>query len=491
MENFLSHVSTSNHVLNLDNLPIEVYHFYLFSYLDIDDILDLRLISKNFYRIIKSYDIKELSFFRDDLIPIYSIDRKNWFTTTKSTKHKSRLAISKLFLLKKPSKNLLNLKYLTIKDFDHLLIKLEDLNKFTKLQILDLEEVDSCSNSFLRLPDLKALSMNINSRGFGNLLIDTPNLHSLSICHRNKDLKIMDIIKFEHPLSIRYLQVSNYDNKLSIFKNLELLELFKFYNYSNLRMDDLLQFKNLKKLKIVAELLKVDKLKELFKSKNNLEIVLDGVKIKEISKFDDYKKGKHNNHCDFKFQINNYDDLEDNLEFVTYVNYNDLIRLLSNKQPSDLFNKYTNIQKIKIKSKVENEKSLINFINNCFNLNYLITCESSLSQEFYDLLPEISSLFCLTIESEDIKLNFEFVSKISYLTFFYADQDVLIDSNINFNNLKYLKQFQFQIENYKIALHKNGNSYSVYTGGFFGTTKCFTLKEFIEWTNDLRLKEQT
>lgn len=126
-------LSISECKVNLANLPDEIFKYYLFNYLDLNDVWNLRLVCKKFYFIVNMYRIEELCLIRQQPVKL-----------------QNRLDCSKQYdLLVHPSKILINLKYLKIDYFYD--IKLEVLNKYTKLQILEIMHLDVDSNDHLQL----------------------------------------------------------------------------------------------------------------------------------------------------------------------------------------------------------------------------------------------------------------------------------------------------------------------------------------------------
>lgn len=480
----------SNH-LDIDSLPINIYHNHLFSYLDLDDIMNLRLLNQRFNLIVKSYEIEELSFL-DHSIDYY-INHKykdNWFSTTKSTKRRNLIDSSKLSLLKNPSTNLLDLKFLRILQFKSMPIKLKDLNIFTKLQILIIEMKHIHGSDHLKLPDLQAFSIMFISYGSVSLVIDTPNLRYLDICDYDYNWRLSDNqIKFKHPSSLKYLKLSKYDESVSMFNNLEVLELYNCFSFS-LKIDVLFELNNLKKLCIIfqqtekLDQLSMNKLKSVLK--DGLDVVFNGVNIRCIDKFEEYYK-----HLDLDFQMNNYANLEDNLHFVNYIDSGCQLFRLDNKLFPDLFRKYTNIRKATIKAaEVENWDRFVELFQNCPNLYYLET-KDTFNQLFYDDLSTISSLSILIISENDQNsmLNIDFVMNMPFLINLRTSQDVIISKNLNLDNLKYLKWFGFEIDNQEIKVKKGSK-------GRFIVRNClslgipyqdsFNLKELIQLTNYLR-----
>lgn len=273
------------------------------------------------------------------------------------------------------------------------------------LEILDLFNIESSNEDILRLPNLRALSIRL--RGSNGLLIVSQNLHSLRMNAIN------DLIKFEHPLTVKYLKSNRYWGNIIKFINLEELQLD---TCKDLNPNIVTKFNNLKKLKINNCENGINELKNIFRFKNaDLELILDGVKIKKISKF---------NECNdwLKFQLENYNDLEDNLDYIKIINYSSMILLSNNRLPPNLFRKYSNIQCLSINRKTEDESLLIEFIKNLNNLYRLdINDKNLVSQNFYNKLPIVSNL--VNITTCDFTIDFEFLIKMSFLKRLYVEID--------------------------------------------------------------------
>lgn len=515
-EHLSSTLSTS--LPNLDNLvylPDETYHAYIFDQLNIDQLLQLKLNSK-FSRIIQPYNIEELAFSDE-----FYLHKDPWFSTNTHIKYKDYLCNSKLTLLKNPQNKLLNLKRLAIKKIDHSLICLDDLNKFRELEILEIIGLKSISNKLnefksksnvknelnrnliykikLELPYLKALRIGFGSNKFGSLAIDkiesngfkdcclticSKNLHSLSILNN----PIEDPIALEYPEAVEYIQLANCaETDISELVNLKTLDLL-LHEDSDLEIIDVQKLNHLKKLRLYYDLSCLEnsfidtmkekfilnkdflemllikesskimskcimKLIDLFKAKNDtLEMIFEGVKIHSVDKFKEFK-GKPI----LQFQIDNFKDLEENLNFKQL--------LYSRTIPRDLFKKYSNIQFI-VAIKVK-DSHLLRFIEECYNLSGLHFVYSALDQTFCNKLFAIktlsNTLSILAIANETDELNFEFVMNLKYLTHLFTDLDILKDGYLNLNCLKYLKNIVFKIKHGKVLdiLKKDTDNYII------------------------------
>lgn len=479
LSSMLSSLSLAE-IYGLDKLPYDIYHFHLFKYLDIDDILELRLVSRRFRSIVCSYDIKEIAF-------LENFGKKhNWFSTIKSTDLKSQIAISKLNLLKKLCNNFTNLKFLRIQKAEfnsQSIIRVEYLNKFTKLQILEIKKLDLHSNDTLYLPNLKALSVAFESACYlkepASLILDTPNLKSLDI-HQLRQANLIDnLIKIKYPLFIKFLKQNRYDRNSILLKNLECLELDSLES----KVEELMKLKRLKKIKAKACALTVRELDELLETKNDILIVIGGVKTEKIDynfNLDDFET--------LEYRLKNYDKLDNDINYTNFIDYNQLIQQLPTK-PVDLFSKFTCIQMIEIKSEIEKEDRLIRFIRDCPNL-YRLIIRTALSQQFYEDLPLNSSLSSL-YQCKNTAINFKFIVHMPYLTKVHLEQAIEIDGDLNLENLKYLKELRFQIKpNNRITIFKKGkNKYYVdickWLNKVINDNEDFTFSDLSAWSRKL------
>lgn len=471
MQNSSSKLSSFSMPNHFENLPVEI-HYNVFAYLNISEILDLRLISKRFLNLIKSYNIKELSFLKD----YYYDHKENWFSTAKLIRLSVQVPYSRFHLLRRnPPTNLYNLKYLNIVDTT---ISLNDINKFKKLQILMIDEAVITHGNRLTLPDLKALSF--GSVYVSSLKLHAANLTSLSISHT-----VLNKTEFKHPLSIKYLKLKKYQTKALQLINLECLEL---EDSRDLITNDLLKFKSLKKIRITS-FISFDHFETLvgFGERNGREVstYYRGVRLNETHNYKECRES-----WEEYFQMENYKDLDDDLNYFKHLIYSNMIDKFPNSHPSNFFKKYTNIQKITICSMVEDQDRLLHFIAGCQNLYYLIINFSSLDQQFYDQLATVSLLFILNITLEDdIEINFDFIMNMPYLRELETDQEVLINENLNLNDLKNLESIKFEIENHEILISKiDKDEYCVDYCENLGLSEqhFFTLNELIKDFSNLK-----
>lgn len=463
--------------LSIENLPIEIFYHHIFDFLCIDDVIALKLVSKKFRSLIDNLNVQELL--------IQSTRYKDfWISINKPVQFNNILSDKNFHLLfKLPI--FLNLKRLQI-DLREKEIKLDDFNKFMKLEIFEINLIEKHESGkhLLQLPNLKAFALGIYTESPDDFVIDTPNLEHLQL-HSWEKIQLEDRVRFVYPLSVKRLRILYFDKKISIFKNLEYLE---YSDIESIKMNQLLELDNLKMVRILGGPIanKLDQLRTSLFYQNKMKMSLKGVLIKETSKLDEYKKINNN----LKFQLTNFDDLENNLNYETEIQYDDLINLLPKPRPIDLFRKYCNIRKLLVSTATDDENQLIDFIRECRNLAFLDIQNSKIGQHFYDRLPEISTLFNLKIREcgdRDVDLDFRFIMRMYYLFSLQTDFKVKIDKNLDLNKLKFLESLEYKIKGDPVTIYKeNTDAYwenleSDYLSMFNPYKKSITFATLVEW----------
>lgn len=475
-EEFSSFVSTNNHP-NLLDLPCLVLHC-LFEFLDFDDIFELKKVCKKFYFFIRKYEIKEISFVD---YGYYPFDYKTiWFTTAKPIKLRNQVGLKKLGLITNPPDTLLNVRFLRVKGrngiegsfpLNPMSFDFKYFKQFIKLQVLVLYSLKATTNNnLLELPYLKALSIRLCLNDCDKLIIDAPNLNSLHMSFTDYEK-----IEFKHPLSIKFLRCYYFKRKIMEFKNLEHLELGK---YKNFEIEDLFAFKNLKSIMANGynNVKTVGKLKSLYASKKkNVDMFLDGIKVKDISKFNEFEKMGR-----FKFQIKNYAELEGDLHYCKLICYESILNISPNNQiPSYIYNKFINIQEIIVYEKPENENDFLDLIKGCQNLFHM-SLYAVFSQGFYDRLTAISFLTRLSLRCKNI--DFKFINKMTYLTYLEAFGSYILENgDVNLNDFKYLREVRI-IYHTKI-LKLGRDNYTIHKSTI-PIHKNLSFNELIKWINE-------
>lgn len=438
----------------LDNLPLEIYNYYIFDYLTIDDLLELKLVNKKLNLIVNQFKIQELNIQSD----YNHFKDRSWYTNN-PINFKYNLSFLKKSLLKTSSNlkfNLKRLKVSRVQDGDP--ITLIDINMLKNLEELKIR-VWNCKtneNKKLSLLRLKILELNTNSP----IEIHTPSLIALNINNHYFSLKNLEII---NPTSIKYLKLSNYEKIVeTIFNsNLQYLECDCFYDIDVQTF--LIKFYNLKELRILNDN-RINFMYLLFELKNEkMKVFYRGIELINLTKFEELRKLIKSYGNTLSIQLSNYELLDYNLNYVDKINYNEVINLINHNVLTidQFFKKYSNIRSIIIKDEIENQNELNKFIKSCYNLDTLTILRSNLDQSFYDNLPIFTSLSRLEI-TENTKLNFEFISRMFNLRFLITNLEIKISKCLNLNRLRNLQKIEFKTNDKLFTIYKNNrNNYTL------------------------------
>ena len=416
----------------------------IFGNLNVRDLMNLRLVSRQFNEFLKRYTIKEL------VICNLDASRNNWFFANQPINHHFLIAQSRVSLLNSSIFNI-KLRRLRIEDSKNCELSLEDLNQFSQLEhleICDYLKLDKYTK--LSLQHLKVLKVILGKNTSSLIELDTFSLQALHL-----DCVTYENVKFNCPTSIQYLSTRSYNDYFLIFENVECLKCN--YYAVNLDWTVLLHYSKLKELHIqdynfnlkLANLIKTSS--EL--NKQNLKIYQHGLLVVDGEKRIDYN---YDFMRSMQFSLfNNHTQTADSLDFIWTVDYLELMRSNNFNLPANFFQKFNAIQKILINGKVEDENQLIQFIKQSLNLRILYLTETRLLNQFYDELPRISALNFLNIhEDEEIELNFKFLNRMFNLIEFETNQQLNLKDKFDFNRLNFLKAIQFKIKRNRFAIKK-------------------------------------
>ena len=418
----------------MNNLPFEFFpHIYenVFGYLNVDDLLNVRLVCRGFNVLLMKYKIEELVF--DHLKIRSSLDK--W--SDLPINYHYAVDKSKLFLFKS---SMFNIKLKRFKICGYFEINLEVLNKFSQLEHL---EIIYCFKivevTILSLQNLKLLK--ICSEDVLDLELDLPNLQALFLyCESYKN------IKFNYTRSIQYLSISDYDDYFLKFKNIEYLDCYGTFSLSWLELRYYLKLKVIHIHYDESEFIKTNK-QNAELNKQNLKIYQKGLLVVDGKEIHNYDFFEDELHC----LMDNYAKTADSLDFVWLINYNALMRLVNYKLPVDFFKKFNSILKIEVFF-VEDEKQLKQFIKRCLNLKSLSVNKCKLSQQFYEELPSLtclSYLYVVPVENivdGEIELNFKFINRMFNLVEFVTSKKLNLNEEFDLIRLRYLKRIRIQID---------------------------------------------
>ena len=445
-------------------LPLELYQ-EIFEYLDIEELLNIRLVNKKCKEIIQHFKIRELIF---DASFKY---KYNWYFSNRSTLMNNVIKESKLFMLKNSLFNLEFLRRLKIDCLkDNSKISLKDINKlFIHLHQLDiyLYFCTKNENRLLDLPNLQILTLAISNSCYEQnykLRVNAPKLHVLEL---DSQLRFVD---FEHPLTIKHLkQNGDFYFNLRAFKNLEYIEFFSLKNYyfKQIKIDLLKMFPNLKYL-----LLELDNysilstiLEKSVEKKRELNVYFKSIQFRtadELAKFNrTYAIKFHFLFDTLSGYLKYFDRTANNLDFINEISYSrlmDLIELYPNlmQLPANFFAKYSNIQKVYVEKAVGKQNEFISFLTNCKNLGYLAISNSELDQSFFNRLCNITNLIELEInEQRDEKLDLQFIFRMYKLNQFKTNQEMSMEELKKFDSsTNRLYKIRFNVNLSIVSLEK-------------------------------------
>ena len=251
------------------------------------------------------------------------------------------------------------------------------------------------------------------------------------------------IIKIENPLTIEYLKIDHLrdfkDVFISSFENVKIIDIGKLYEPINLS-----PFSKLEKIKI--QRVNWNGLESTYEKinscKNKIEFYYRDIRIFNHDQLmeieNNYKTIKKDKKL-LNFYMQNYELIDKDTKLFRSINYNQLISLVYDEIPNDLFLKFKNINVITIDKSIDNANNLIKFIFNCKNLYRLNFIDTSLDSDFYNQLPSITSIVHLKIieHNNEIKIDLNFVKRFHYLEVLIVNREIDIDLIYHLNRSGY------------------------------------------------------
>ena len=440
----------------MDDLPL-VPAMRIIDYLSIDDILNLKLLNKWFYRIINgNVRIKDLVLSNCDDLPY----NRRWFYTydlvsLQRLMKRDSFQNANLFLEQSIISN--QLKRLYIYQANLTFDLLNSFQKLVHLEIIDSELNCMVGDNVLRLPMLEILNLDRPIiRHFYNIIVDSPKLRRL----RFTAFPFYDT-EFSHPESIDYLEVGSYDE---CKKFLQFCVNLEHFYCSNLYLDDLNKFnhlvkKRLTKLKSIHFVGSRDAFVKLVheneRIKKDLKLYFHNLEFDKLPDELDFDNWSILDHKMGKFYAQYYSRLADHCPFVKKINYNDLEEHF-NKIPENFLSRFVNFDSLIVRDEVNDLDQLIKVLGDCKTIRYL-ELHSSFGQQFFDshlfdLCPNIDSLL---IHGSQV-LDFEFVFKFKNICRFSVDQTLPIElAKRLIQNFKSIDDLEFYHRDvFRIAIDK-------------------------------------
>ena len=306
-------------------------------------------------------------------------------------------------------------------------ISLDKLNHFKSVEQLeifgDLEFDKAIKFNFkkLRILSLKRCKFDCG------LELDCPKLDTF-ICWRS-----IEQIKFNHPLSLKYSELLDYESSIKQFSNLEILVFLSFKTTDLTIRNDLTRLKELHlnvSNYIYMDLEAFDSMKLNLEKNHDLKVAVTFFKF-ETNRYesDRFKLNKSS----IRIMKNNYQKRHQVCNSWPFeVDYSSLINTFGSI-PTDFFDKFPNIEIVLVEelaNKKIDELHLIEFLKNCKQLRGLHFDESLVGELFYDNLVSL-----LTLE----QLN---INKLKWCIHNYKFL------NLYLNQLKNLKKLQISFLNH-------------------------------------------
>ena len=472
------------------DLPIELWHL-IFDHLELTDLSSCARVGKQFYFNVKEYRIRELAFTRR----IYQ-----WFGYAPAY-HKHQVDFTDASILERSS---FNFEYLRSLKIGKSAIDLNDINRLTSLEKLDidLKNYDGESRT-LSLANLKALYV-YPPDYLPFLEFYTPRLTELRTWSLSK-------LEFAHPESIRCIHTFYHNGKLSAFPNLEYLTFtdgWHILGYLYQPIPDEFSLAALRKLKEIEfyyydhsyEDRSMSNLKEIVQNilnlkRTDLKVFWKQVQITDsnlLTKYEQMDVDRIGNLI--VFQLQHYEKLKSKVDLFSCIGFNEGMNKLkkagfnlrSEEFTSKLFTKYSFTQII-VTGPVDEPELLMQLIRRSSRLHYLEFSASGLDQSFFDQMAEIIRLNGIPLEylyfdnSSGDELNYEFVCKLLDLQNFETDQPLsngLVPKLLRIRSLNRIL-CEFRVNSYSLSIER------LSANRFRMNGKALSLRELLEHFNSI------
>jgi len=436
-----------------NNLPLLDLSKHIFKYLEIADLIQLRRVSKLFKEVIDRLVFNEI-------IVNEEVSNIGWLHTNELVNLKEANIIDdwKKFVISVPIFQLeKNLKKLIINEFDKQWIA-DNINNFTLLEHLELIGFGKKLKQ-INLPNLQALNF-FNYIDSYSITLNCPKLKAVKLFH-GADCKIIN------PSSIEYVYLTDFDEEfICQFPNLK----HAIFEVHNMMFFDIhpAVFK-LKKLKTISvyddghmideELEKV--LKRKSKARADLKFYFNHVELVDLKKLDEYISSGDR----FKFQLDNYDLLDNEFIFRCYVDYKYLIKKWPKFEqiPSSFFSKFAIRTSFHSVAKITNHQHFLQVLSKFQRLFYLTLIEPGLNQLTYDQLPNVlDGINCMYIKEKGKHK----IENLDFLTKFNSLEQVEVEVNSNsdtivvvlklFKKINNLRSLKLKYKEHLIDIYRYG-----------------------------------
>ena len=425
-------------------LPDELISFIL-NQLSLDDILNCKLVNKQFYSIIVNHvRIKDELVVSDcDYLPL----NRRWFYTY----HFISLYNLIKFECLDQIEFMLNQSIISnqLKQFYvyESCISFKLLNHFKRLEQLEIVKSfiqNEHGENILKLPNLKIFFIrflhlpesHLRSKLTQNLVFDLPNLRKLKIdgFHEAFEFSLKDATNLSH------LELKHFSNSSKFIESAINLEYFycEHLEEQDLKGNLLEKFEKLKSISLnyycSHAFVAMKRQREEFN--RNFKIYYLGIECSCLPS-DPFSKLEL-----IAFYANNNKHLQDKIQYITTLNYNNRLLEYLNQLPNDFLNRLVNLNRLEVE--IEDANQLAKILKDCKTIISL-KLPATLDQSFYDNMFSLNS----NIERLDIFgdaiLNLEFIFKFKHLKTFRLDKQLPIEFVIKFlETFKIIDSFSFR-----------------------------------------------
>ena len=474
--------------MEITELPEELYQV-LFEFLNLHDLLELRLVCRFFNQQVNAYRVYDLVI-RPTATELRLHDSKNWFyKPTPGYSFRNFLLPSKAFVLKRPLFEIERLRRLKfeVHHFEQLKIDHREIvNRLVHLVHLEIfysfiYNTDhenwfrlSKQNGKLILPKLKRLFILSNCVNHLDLEIDAPNLHDFClicrevgrIAQRENFLKIL----FVHPSSVKCLGISEYElltRTLSALKSIEHLSVERGSKVDGQLLAD---YPNLVSVTTMTSVPLIHI--------GELHISLNSYELTSLNELSALEKEPNCPVCRMNLQkapvsppdklIPNFQRLPEDVHFpvnTKYIRYEELMK-------ADVFKQLSNVYCYSQADIQVDTAHLIKFLAKCQDLKELYLDRCQVNQKFLNELPRIASLRELAILEKNQKpdFDFRFLNRMYNLEVFNTYQSLVKHEGLSLNRHRYLSRVSFNVHfnkfpaSFLVRKSKNENEFRLNIG---------------------------
>ena len=486
----------------MDSFPLEIYDA-IFEHLHLVDVVRLRSVCRRFKNAVKEYRIRELYYtkyrgskdedFQNGFIfrsrntnKILACNSKMRKRTEEDhlpeeglvyNRHRTYFwfSVARVFL----RSGLFNVQFLKslVCYFSVKSVGAEDINNLIRLERLEIV-FSNCGNLNFKLclPSLEVLILRDISLDFHTIEIEAPKCKGFHFGDRFT-------FKFKNPNSVQYLSMEIYNEKAHVFRNVEHLQMFAPARSIDKHFYEAFPLLKTLRMRSCRSLARdsMESPKQILRVRNwigrrHVRLFFSGIPLIISNELDGHVEHFqkhlllspffHHNKELYPALMDNYDRLEDSLNFVTDIDLSQKILKLFERNPQRFARIFDNIIVISSEIKIDRPEFFFSFLENCKELQYLMIINSGLDQKSFDQLVNFRSLKYLIIE-EKKKIDFSFTNRLPELT------DLKTNFEVDLNDEVQLKQLPRSYFN-------NHFSILMWTGGIYLSITKYTDEYVLE-----------